>query len=118
MSYQSFEELRVWKKASRLAVDVYGVFKTSRDRGLKDQITRSAVSIASNIAEGAERESEKDFARFLRIAKGSAAELRTQLYIAAEIGELGKDDKTRLVGDVKKIAAMLHGLTKSVGNPR
>ncbi|HDH17022.1 MAG TPA: four helix bundle protein, partial [Gammaproteobacteria bacterium] len=55
MAYQSFEKLVVWKKSSRLAVAVYREFKPCRDYGLKDQITRAAVSIPSNIAEGSER---------------------------------------------------------------
>ena len=85
MSYRSFEDLEVWKKACRLTVRVYEVLRECRDYGLKDQMTRAAVSIASNIAEGAERDSAAEFIRFLHIAKGSAAELRTQTYIAFQI---------------------------------
>jgi four helix bundle protein len=81
----SFEDLEVWKKACRLSVDIYQALKGSKDYGLKDQMCRAAVSIASNIAEGSERLSKAGFIRFLRIANGSAAELRTQMYIAAEI---------------------------------
>jgi four helix bundle protein len=77
MAYQSFEDLEVWKKALALSTKVYGVLKRTHDFGLKDQMTRAAVSIASNIAEGAERDSKAEFIRFLHIAKGSAAELRT-----------------------------------------
>ena len=116
MSYHSFEDLKVWKSASRLAVDVYSELKGCRDWGLRDQITRSAVSVASNIAEGADRDSKKEFVRFLRIAKGSAAELRTQLYIAAEVGVLGKSQSVRLLGELKQISAMLHGLARSLTN--
>ena len=79
MAYQSFEDLEIWKKAVALSVKVYEVLKDTRDFGLKDQMTRAAVSIASNIAEGAERDSKAEFVRFLHIAKGSAAELRTQI---------------------------------------
>ena len=82
MAYQSFEELEVWQRACRIAVRTFEVLKGCRDYGLRDQMTRSAVSIASNIAEGAERDSLPEFVRFLNIAKGSAAELRTQVYIA------------------------------------
>ena len=81
MAFQSFEELEVWKRGCALAVYVYESLAASRDFGLRDQMQRAAVSIPSNIAEGYER-SSKDFARFLSIAKGSAAELRTQSYIA------------------------------------
>ncbi len=85
---------KVWKRSSRLCVDVYKAFKDSRDWGFKDQITRSALSVPSNIAEGYERNSRKEYVRFLKIAKGSCGELRTQLYIAKEFelqerGQLG-----------------------------
>jgi four helix bundle protein len=76
MTYQSFEELEVWKRACALAVQTYEIMKACRDYGLKDQMTRAAVSIASNIAEGAERDSKAEYIRFLHIAKGSAAEPR------------------------------------------
>ncbi|PIP06359.1 MAG: four helix bundle protein, partial [Syntrophobacterales bacterium CG23_combo_of_CG06-09_8_20_14_all_48_27] len=85
MGYSSFEELDVWKRACRLAVRIYESLRDCRDYGLKDQMTRSAVSIASNIAEGAERNSRVEYIRFLHIAKGSSAELRTQVYIAQQI---------------------------------
>ena len=83
--YRSFEELEVWKRGCKLAVDVYLALKDSREFGLRDQMNRAAVSIPSNIAEGAERDSVKEFIHFLHIAKGSAAELRTQIYIAEKI---------------------------------
>ena len=88
MPYQSFEDLDVWKRACRLAIRIYKHLEGCKDHGLRDQMTRSAVSIASNIAEGAERNSAQEFKRFLHIAKGSSAELRTQLYIANRIGLL------------------------------
>jgi hypothetical protein len=70
MGYNSFEELDVWKRACRLAVRTYERLRNCRDYGLKGQMTRSAVSIASNIAEGAERNSRAEYIRFLHIAKG------------------------------------------------
>ncbi len=114
MAYQSFEELEVWRKARKLAVRVYEVLQECKDRGLKDQMTRSAVSIASNIAEGSERATKTEFIRFLNIAKGSAAELRTQTYIAAEIGILTSRQEMELLGDLKHLSAMLHALAKSL----
>jgi len=81
MSFQSFEDLDVWKKSCQLAVQMFDVLEVFRDFGLKDQMLRAVVSIASNIAAGHER-GGKDIARFLRIALGSCAELRTQVYIA------------------------------------
>jgi four helix bundle protein len=84
--------------------------KDCRDFGLKDQMTRSAISIPSNIAEGSERGSKPDLIRFLHIAKGSAAELRTQIYIAHRIGLLFDESKNELVAETKEISSMLQGL--------
>lgn len=84
------------------------------DYGLKDQMTRAAVSIASNIAEGAERESAKEFVRFLYIAKGSAAELRTQFYIACKVGFIEETTQTETVQELKAISRMIHGLIQKI----
>ena len=116
MGYQNFKELRVWQEAKKLAIDVYKVTrsgKLSRDYGLRDQIQRSAVSIPSNIAEGYERNSDKEFVRFLMIAKGSIAELRTQLEICMEIGYLDDEVFNTLEGQCNKIGAMTTMLIKS-----
>jgi four helix bundle protein len=86
-----FTDLAVWQKAKDLAVLVYGVSDGEMngiDFGLRDRIRRSAVSVASNLAEGDERETDKESVRLFFIAKGSVAELRTQLQIAHEIGYL------------------------------
>ena len=80
-----FKGLKVWQEAKQLAIDVYHLCRTTelaKDFGLKDQISRAAVSVPSNIAEGDERDTNKDSVRFLFIAKGSLAELQTQLEIA------------------------------------
>ncbi len=114
MSYRSFEELDVWKRGCSVCVQVYEVLKDCRDFSLKDQMTRSAVSIPSNIAEGAERDSKQDFARFLHIAKGSAAELRTQVNIACQIGMLKPETSQELINELKSISSMLHGLIKTL----
>jgi four helix bundle protein len=114
MAYQSFEDLEVWQKACRLAVRIYEVLRDSRDYGLKDQMTRAAISIASNIAEGSERDSRAEFARFLYIAKGSAAELRTQIYIACRIKAISDDDQKAIASELRSISSMIHGLVKSI----
>lgn len=114
MGYQSFEDLEVWKYSCSLAVYVYEALKDCRDFGLKDQMTRAAVSISSNIAEGAERDSLQEFIRFLHISKGSAAELRTQIYIAQQVNLLNEEIAEELVSQLKKISAMLHNLIKSL----
>ena len=114
VSYHSFEDLEVWKHGCRLAVRVYEVLKGCKDYGLKDQMTRAAISIPSNISEGAERDSNAEFIRFLHIAKGSAAELRTQVYIARQIGVIDGETQKELVEELKKISAMLHALIRSI----
>jgi len=114
MAYGSFEDLEVWKRACRIAVRVYEVLKGCKDYGLKDQMTRSAVSISSNIAEGAERDSKVEFIRFLHIAKGSAAELRTQVYIARQIDLIDAEIQKELVDELKVISSMLHALINAI----
>ena len=113
MAFQSFEDLEVWKRACNLAVFVYETLKDNRDFGIKDQMQRAAISVASNIAEGSER-GGKEFKRFLRIAVGSAAELRTQAYIAAKVGIIDNQQMTHIVEETKNIARMLTGLNKSI----
>ena len=114
MAYQSFEELEVWKRGCRLAVDVCRTVGESRMFALRDQMQRAAISISSNIAEGCERDSKLDFIRFLRIAKGSAAELRTQTYIALKLEMISKTDADRFIAELKEISAMLQGLIRSI----
>lgn len=113
MAYRSFEELEVWKRACQLAVTIYQSLRDCKDYALKDQMQRSAVSIASNIAEGCER-GGKDFARFLRNAQGSAAELRTQTYIARKIGILESEQTQSAICELKEISKMLTGLRRSL----
>jgi len=114
MAYRSFEELEVWKRSCTLAVRIYYLMKECRDYAFKDQMIRAALSIASNIAEGAERDSKAEFIRFLNIAKGSAAELRTQLYIAAQAGIIHNDEAEELIRETKELSSMMHGLIKSI----
>lgn len=82
-----------------------------------DQMMRSALSVPSNIAEGSERDSVADFCRFLRIAKGSAAELRTQLYLSSRLGILTKEAAGEYTASAKSVSAMLQALIKSL-NPK
>jgi len=114
MAYKSIEELEVWKSGCRIAVRVYEVLINCKDYGLKDQMTRAAVSISSNIAEGAERDSKQEFIRFLHIAKGSAAELRTQFYIACQVGIIKQEIQQECTEELKKISAMLQALIRSI----
>ena len=109
--------LEVWKRSKSLAITIYktefsGAFQ--KDFSLIRQMQRAAISISSNIAEGAERETAKDAAHFFTMAKGSAAELATQLEIASEIGLISEDSSQALVQETEEIAKMLNSLIKSV----
>ena len=116
MTYGSFEDLEVWQKSCDLAVNIYQALKDCRDYGFRDQICRSAVSIPSNVAEGMERDSGKERIHFLHIAKGSSAELRTQLLIAERIGILNSQMAQSYRDEGVHISRMLHGLIKALQN--
>src|SRR5215210_7381743 len=90
-----FEDVEGWKKARLLTRELYSVTmkgEFARDFALRDQIRRAAISVMSNIAEGFEREGNKEFRQFLSLAKGSASEIRSQLYIALDAGYLTQGD--------------------------
>jgi len=114
MAYRSFEDLEVWQRACRLVVEIFTSLKRCKEFTFKDQICRAALSVPSNIAEGSERGSAKDFAHFLNIAKGSCGELRTQLYIARKLDLLPPVAFTRLKTESKEIGSMLEGLRRSI----
>ena len=110
----NFENLEVWKRGCRLAVNVCVASHKSREFALRDQIQRPAISIPSNIAEGSERSSEADFSRFLSYSTGSCGELRTQLMIHREVcRELGTDpfaNTDTMIEETREISRMLSGL--------
>jgi four helix bundle protein len=115
-----FKELKVWQKSTCFAVDLYSITKEgllAKDYGLRDQMRRASVSIASNIAEGYSRESDKDRCHFLVIAKGSCAELQTQLEISKEAGLLDAGVAQALDERCEEIARMLSGLIKVLRVP-
>jgi four helix bundle protein len=112
-----FEDLECWQKAKSLAVEVYAISNSGefgKDFGLRDQIRRAAVSIASNVAEGKERETIAEFIRYLYIAKGSAGELKTQILIAQDIGYLDQMSSKELKLKIEKVSAMIGALIKTL----
>jgi four helix bundle protein len=116
MSKQGFKELVVWQKSKALAVAIYRLTsegKISRDFGLIDPMRRSAVSVPSNIAEGDERDTDKDSIRCFYISKGSLAELITQLEIAKEIGYVNSADAELVSQQCIEVGKMLGGLIKA-----
>jgi four helix bundle protein len=106
------ENLDVWKRASKLSAEIYIYFKDCNDFGFKDQITRSGLSIASNIAEGVERFSNQETIRFLDIARASGAELMTQIYIGMKINYINKDIGMQWKKEIEEIAKMITTLIK------
>jgi four helix bundle protein len=118
MALHTFEDLEVWKRACRLAVDVCVETHDRRPYELFRQMQRAAISVPSNIAEGSERDSDGDFVRFLRISKGSCGELRTQLYIAERVakclGEEILDRGEEMIEETRGISAMLQKLIRSI----
>ncbi|MEW6585343.1 MAG: four helix bundle protein [Nitrospirota bacterium] len=108
-----FETLEVWKRSTRLCVSIYQTLRKLKDYGFKDQITRSALSIPSNIAEGFERSSQKECLSFLSYAKGSCGELRTQIHIAVEIDYVDEEKGKAWLNEVQEISHMIGGLMKT-----
>lgn len=113
---KGFRDLHVWNKSKDLAVHIYRITESGsfgRDFGLRDQIRRASVSIASNIAEGDERDTNKDSVRFLYMAKGSLAEVITQTIIAYEVGYLKEADCKHIDQECEVIGRMLGSLIKA-----
>ena len=111
-----FEDLDVWKRGARLSANIYKELAQIKDFGFKDQITRSGLSVPSNIAEGIERESNKDCVRFLQYAKGSCGELRTQIFIGIDIGYIDDTIGKKWIQETRELSAMLVGLIRSKQN--
>ena len=117
---RQFEELKIWQEARAIVRAVYALTRKSafaKDYGLKDQIQRAAVSVGSNIAEGFERDSNSEFLKFLAYAKGSAGEVRSQLYTALDLAYITEDEFSelydRLLAEAKMIARFQASLRSS-----
>ncbi len=110
---ESFEDLEVWKESMRRTKDIYGDLTNCRDFSLRDQLQRAAVSVPSNIAEGFERQSNREYIQFLYIAKGSAGELRTQVYLAIDLKIIGLESGRDLLDSCKKVSSMLYNLIQT-----
>jgi four helix bundle protein len=119
--YSYLENLECWQQAKKLAVDMYQ-FSTdgnlNHDFVLRDQLRKSAIAIASQIAYGKEQGSVTEFIKFLGAAKASAAELRTQLVISREIGYLSEGDFLDFEDKINRISAMLGGLIRAIRKRR
>ena len=112
-AFKTFEEINAWQNARVLVKNVYAMTGSGdfgKDYGLKDQIQRAAISICSNIAEGFERRGNKEFINFLWIAKGSAAEVCSQLYNARDLGYISDEQFKSIHDSTKQIGGMLFNL--------
>jgi len=121
MPISRFEDLIAWQKARALTKNIYLLTATerfSRDFGLRDQIQRAAVSIMSNIAEGFERASKAEFHQFLVIAKGSCAEVRSQLYVALDTGYITGDQFEKARAQAEEVGRIIGGLRASLRTVR
>ena len=114
-----FEDMEVWISARELAKKIHAISqapKFLKDYGLRDQIRRASVSVVSNIAEGFESQSNPLFCRYLASARGSAAEVRTQLYIALDWGYISNSDFSALVSQTESISRQITGFINYLRN--
>lgn len=118
---ERFEDLIAWQKARQLTVEIYLITvrgEFAKDFGLRDQIRRAAVSVMSNIAEGFDRGSRGEFHQFLVIAKASCAEVRSQLYVAQDVGYITQEIFINLKSSADKLSRIIGGLRAAVQKQR
>jgi four helix bundle protein len=114
MGFVCFEDIEVWHKSKELTIDIYRYFELSKDFGFRDQIRRAAVSVMNNLAEGYERQTNKEFRQFLFVARGSCSEVKSMLYLALELSIIDHDQYERLISQTVEISKMLSGLIRSM----
>jgi four helix bundle protein len=111
---EKFEDIIAWQKSQELIILIYGEFRNIKDYAFRDQIQRAAVSIMNNIAEGYERKGNKEFRKFLYIAKGSCGEVRSMLYLALRLKYIQKDKFDLLLDECLTISRMLSNFIKTL----
>lgn len=118
---ERFEDLIAWQKSRELTTRIYTLSQNgnfARDYGLRDQIRRAAVSVMSNLAEGFERGGRAEFHQFLVVAKGSCAEVRSQLFVALDVGYISEEEFEQAVGQATEVARIIGGLRSAVSKQR
>ena len=111
---KQFEDIQAWQKARELVREIYKVCaegRLSKDFGLRDQLCRAAVSSMSNVAEGFAKKSDRDFAHFLDIARGSITEVQSLLYVALDVGYIEESEFEKLRKRTEETASLISGLT-------
>jgi four helix bundle protein len=114
VAIKQFEDIQAWQKARELVREIYKVCaegRLSRDFGLRDQLCRAAVSSMSNVAEGFAKKSDRDFAHFLDIARGSITEVQSLLYVALDVGYIEESEFEKLRKRTEETASLISGLT-------
>jgi len=114
---QRFTELKVWQRAHALVLEIYRIsasFPQDERFGVTSQLRRAIISVPTNIAEGSRRQGQQEYARFLNIAQGSAAEAEYLLILSRDLGYLSQAASDRLIADLDEVARMLHGLRSKV----
>jgi len=114
MTDESFEKLEVWRRSIDVAVDINRALADCHDFGYRDQMTDSADSISSNIAEGAERNTRPEFRQLPGYAKGSAGETRSRLYFGQRLGYFSLPAADALLDELRRISRMINGLSDSL----
>ena len=114
MKVRKFEELIVWQKSVDIAVGLYQHFEGHPDYGFTNQIKRASISISNNIAEGFERNSNKDFNRFLYFAKGSSSEVKSMLILGNRLGYFSEEEMKIYYNQIDLIGKMLYRLSASL----
>ncbi len=115
----SFEELNIWIESRSFNQKLYEISNNGlfdKDYDLKRQIRRASISVSSNIAEGFERNTDKEFIQFLYYAKGSAGEVRSQLFLSLDLNYINKDDFDKLCNQITGISKMISGMIKYLKN--
>jgi len=114
MRIERFEDIIAWQKSKELTIQIYRLFKESKDFGFKGQIQRASVSVMNNIAEGFERKGNKEFKQFLFIAKGSCGEVHSMLYLAKDLDKITEKDFRMFFNLSEGISKILSGLIKTL----
>lgn len=114
MSIEKFEDIIVWQKVKEITIETYKIFKFNKDYNFKSQIERACVSVMNNIAEGFERKTNNEFKHFLYIAKGSAGEFRSMLYLAKELEYITDEKFNDLIEKILVISKMIAKFIQSL----
>lgn len=114
MLIEKFEDIISWQRSRDLTSYIYQTFKINKDYNFKDQIQRASISISNNIAEGFERKGNKEFRKFLYIAKGSSGEVRSLAYIALDLHYINDAEFNHIFNSSLEISKLLSGLIKTL----